>query len=318
MTKLIEISDVKFAESPSSASEVLERGKKLCIELERGNILFFPQIPFLFPTEDQEFLLRQKQTSAKNRKNIAYKPKMDRVTNVEKNNKVDADRLHSILRNYSQSVNLFLSKLLTPYARKWQLDYASFRPFQEMGRNLRLRARNDLLHVDAFPSRPMHGSRILRFFTNINTEEAREWITSDTFDALVKKYGGTDSLPFPKGVQHSFSSRLAKKMKRSGKKLGIPLIERSPYDQFMLKMHNFLKENTDFQRNAFKNEWSFPAGSCWMVYTDQVTHAALSGQYALEQTLLIPRESLIHPENSPVSILERMAGQSMVDLSFAN
>lgn len=318
MAKLVEIDDVKFADSPSAASEVLDRGLKLCMELEQGNILFFPSIPFDFPKEDIEFLLQQKQTNASNRKNIAYKPHLDRVTNVDERSKENSDRLLKCMRNYSQKVNIFLSKLLTPYARTWQLDYASFRPFQEMGRKLRVRARNDLLHIDAFPSRPMHGSRILRFFTNINPDESREWITADSFDELVKKYAGSESLPFPKATSYSLTAKLGRLMKKAGSSVGVPIVSRSPYDLFMLKMHHFLKENRDFQENSSKQSWSFPPGSCWMVYTDQVTHAALSGQYALEQTLLVPRDSLIQPEKSPISILERLVGQSMVDSSLSN
>ena len=43
------------------------------------------------------------------------------------------------------------------YARSWRVDYASFRPVEEQGRELPLRHRNDLLHLDAFPTRPTHG-----------------------------------------------------------------------------------------------------------------------------------------------------------------
>jgi hypothetical protein len=45
-----------------------------------------------------------------------------------------------------------------------------------------------------------------------------------------------------------------------------------------------------------------------MVFTDTVSHAVLRGQYALEQTFIVARESLALPERAPIAILERLAG----------
>lgn len=279
---------------------------KFCQELEKGNILFFPKIPFSFPQEEISFLLEQKQSDAKGRKNIAYKPQLDKVTNHCPKDDSEAKQMHEVLRNYSKRVTEFLSVLLSPYSKEWKHDYASFRPFQEQGRKLRLRARNDLLHVDSFPTRPLFGDRILRFFTNINPVESRRWVTAESFGELVKKYGGSKGLSFPSGMNYSFKERWNRKLKELLRKMGMKFPIRSPYDHFMLKMHNFLKENESFQRLSQKTYWEFSPHSCWAVFTDQVSHAALSGQYALEQTFLIPRRALLHPENSPLTILERM------------
>jgi len=276
---------------------------KYASELEAGNLLFFSQIPFAFPVEDIAFLLQQKQGSSSARKNIAYKPVTDRITNHETKDPVASEQLHQVLRRFSRRAVDFLSLLLAPYAAHWKLDYASFRPFQEKGRDLRLRARNDLLHVDAFPTRPMHGSRILRFFININPDEPRRWMTTSGLGELAKQFGGKD-VPFPENVAPSWLKNLRRLLK-------LPV--RSPYDTFMLELHNFLKENAQFQETCPKNHWEFPPGSCWAVFTDQVSHAALSGQYALEQTLIVPRTALLKPELSPVSVLERLSGRNMVD-----
>ncbi len=284
-----------------------------CRELEKGNILFFPKVPFSFPQDELDFLLEQKQSSAKGRKNIAYKPQMDLLTNHEA---TDADRLREVLRNYSERVTVYLASLLEPYAKHWKLDFTSFRPFQEKGRNLRLRARNDLLHVDAFPTRPLHGNRILRFFTNINPLESRNWITSEPFEKLVAQFGGNE-VSFPKTVSYSLFDRLERKAKMWLKEKGVKLALRSPYDVFMMKLHNFLKENGDFQENCKKDHWEFPPMSSWAVFTDQVSHAALSGQYALEQTILIPVPALLFPEKSPLRILERLSGKNLLDPAFA-
>lgn len=280
-------------------------------ELENGNILFFRSPPFDFPQSEIDFLLKQKQGGTALRKNIAYKPQLDKITNHDTKDEEAAKLLKEILRNYSKRVTDFLTLLLAPYAKDWKHDYASFRPFQEKGRKLRLRARNDLLHVDAFPTRPLHGSRILRFFTNINPSEDRVWLTSNGFAELAQEFMG--KVPVPNSPSYSLMGRLGRKMKQWVRRSGIRVPLRSPYDTFMLQMHNFLKENDHFQKNCHKDEWKFPPLSCWAVFTDQVSHAALSGQYALEQTFIIPQKALLCPEKSPVCVMERLSGKNLVD-----
>jgi hypothetical protein len=289
-----------------------ENQLKYCTELELGNILFFSAIPFSFPQEEIEFLLEQKQGKSSARKNIAYKPQLNKITNHDASDIDSSEKLREILANYSKRVTYFLSTLLPSYAHHWELDYASFRPFQEQGRNLRLRARNDLLHIDAFPTRPLHGARILRFFTNINPTESRRWVTSDSFSELAQKFGGVHGVPFPRSADSSLLSRLDKKMRQWLCKAGLHVPIRSPYDVFMLKLHNFLKENDQFQKECVKDNWEFPPNSCWVLFTDCVSHAAIAGQFALEQTYRIPIKGLLFPEKSPVSVLERLSQRNMV------
>jgi hypothetical protein len=237
---------------------------RYCRELEKGNILVFPSIPFSFPQDEIEFLLEQRQGSSKGRKNIAYKPEIDRLSNHDGDSESQR-RLKEILQKYSERVTRFLTELLEPYTKEWKLDYASFRPFQEKGRSLRLRARNDLLHVDAFPTRPLHGNRILRFFTNINPTTSRDWITSEPFGALAEKFGGGNGVPFPKSVGYSLYDRTVRKIKLSLRSFGLKKPLRSPYDGFMLRLHNFLKRMRIFKKIAKRTAGRF-----------LLTHAGLS------------------------------------------
>jgi hypothetical protein len=206
-------------------------------------------------------------------------------------------------------VTEFLAKFLAPYARRWQLDYASFRPQEEQGRDLALRRRNDLLHTDAFPTRPTHGARILRFFNNIHPARTRDWITSDPFATLVRQFAPAQIAPRP-------DSAVTHTAKALGRGLGLgaalPALKRTPYDDFMMRFHNFLKENPDFQATCPKYEWKFPPGSSWMVYTDTVPHAVLAGQYALEQTFLVAHEALVNPTQAPLTVLEEIASARLV------
>ena len=95
---------------------------------------------------------------------------------------------------------------------------------------------------------------------------------------------------------------------RVAARLGLPVVDRPPYDRFMLKIHHAMKEDAGFQQNCRKDRWEFPAGSTWIVFTDSASHACLSGQFALEQTFIIGRSSLACPEIAPIAILEKLAG----------
>ncbi len=302
MTKLITIEKNVLADFLSSKG----LRDRYCKELEAGNILFIPYIPFAFPNDDLQFLFAQRQTGGKNHKNIAYKPKSNTISNAMSLSEQQSKRLLGIMQFYSKSCSTFLSQLLSPYDSKWRIDYASFRPFEEKGRPLRTRARNDLLHVDSFPTRPMNGNRILRFFTNINPVHHRKWITSDPFEVLAKRYGGK-KVPFPR------KNTPFRALMKIAKKLGLPISLRSPYDVFMLNLHNFLKENEEFQQTCPKNYWEFPSNSCWAVFTDQVSHAAIAGQYALEQTFVVPPSALVDPQTAPLAVLEKLSKFLMVD-----
>jgi 3-deoxy-D-manno-oct-2-ulosonic acid (Kdo) hydroxylase len=284
-------------------------GVELCKELEAGNILYFPQTPFSFPDGDLKFLLASKQTGAAYHKNIAYRPAENRITGLDKSDGAAVDRLRTIMGRYSQRAEKFLAEFLPSYAGKWKLDFASYRPLEERGRPARLRARNDLPHVDAFPTRPTNGDRILRLFTNINPTQNRVWITSQTFDVLAPRFA--KSIGLPRTRSKSPMGRIARAFAGA---LHWPTARRSPYDTFMHRCHNTMKEDTAFQQSCPKQRWEFPPNSTWMVFTDFVSHAVLEGQYALEQTFIISHRAMVLPEEAPIAILEKLAGHSLRNL----
>ena len=129
-----------------------EQARTWCSQLEAGEILYFPETPVPLEAGDVSFLLGQQQTGSSLHKNIAYKPNLDSVSGLDAHttSAVELQQLQTIMRRYSQDVTSFLSSFLSPYNGRWQLDYASFRPQEEEGRDLPLRRRNDLLHTDAF------------------------------------------------------------------------------------------------------------------------------------------------------------------------
>jgi hypothetical protein len=275
--------------------------------LESGDILYFPTAPPLVTAEERRFLVTQKQSGSLVHKNISYRPGEDRLKGVSQKSLTDLARTHHVMRAFSGRSIAFMASFLGRYAPAWKIDYASFRPIEELGRRVALHSRNDLLHFDSFPMRPSHGDRLLRMFVNIHPERSRVWLTSDQFEFLARHFAGKIGLKQTPSLLKTWKRSAVKMAAR----LGLPVIDRPPYDAFMLKFHHTMKEDPVFQQTCRKDRWEFPAGSAWIVFTDGTSHACLSGQYALEQTFIINRASLAFPELAPISILERIAGYSL-------
>lgn len=282
------------------------REHECCRVLEEGRILFFARSPFALPQAERAFLLKQRQAEAGYHKNIAYRPESGKVTGVARQQREDERELRRVLRAYSDRVVRFAAELFPGYARRWRVDFASFRPQEEAGRRLSTHARNDLLHVDSFPTRPTRGDRIFRVFTNVNPSAPRVWRTGETFEDLAERFAVSSGL-----LERATRDGLGRRLRHLARLAGLPLRVRPPYDEFMLGFHHFLKENGAYQESARSEEIAFPPGSSWMVFTDMVSHSVLAGQYALEQTFLISRDSLTIPGKAPVSILERIAGRAL-------
>lgn len=282
-------------------------------QLESGNVLFFPHIPFVFSDDSKDFLRKLNFEGGALHKNVAYRPASDRVTGID-GDVAQADRLREIFRQYSRSVVQFTTELLPQYAASWKLDYTSFRPLEEKGRNLPLLKRNDLIHTDAFPSRPTNGNLILRVFTNIHPTKTRNWITTDPFRVIAERYARDAGLEQIAAGSTSATARFLNGSARVLRNFGVPIVPRSPYDRFMLRLHDYLKRNEEFQKNCAKYSFDFPPGSLWLTFTDVLPHSVHSGQHALEQTFIVARTAMADPQQAPVSILEKICGKPLLPL----
>jgi len=174
---------------------------------------------------------------------------------------------------------------------------------------LPVRRRNDLLHTDAFPTRPTHGWRILRFFHNIHPTRTRDWVVGEPFARVVGAFTpGKLAIPQSDSPVVRVGKQLAQAV---GFAALVPQWKRGPYDEFMMRLHNTMKEDSAFQASCVREEVQFSPGSSWMVYTETVPHAVLGGQYALEQTFLVDPAAMVTPDSAPIAILERMAGNRL-------
>ncbi|MHB1426137.1 MAG: Kdo hydroxylase family protein [Gemmataceae bacterium] len=273
--------------------------------LERGEVLFYPTAPFALPQgADLAFLLQQELGSLAH-KNISYNPHNGKVNGFVRRTVEQVDQLRGIFARFSKAATDWLAEVLPQYSHGWHLDRASFRPQEEATRRLRTKARNDLLHVDAFPGRPSRGNRILRLFANINPREPRIWVTSDPFAKLLKRYGEAAGLPGRN------SSRWLEQLGQSVLSLFRPNVgRRSEYDLFMLRFHDYLKLNEQFQEKGPKYLHNFPPGCVWVAMTDTCSHAVLRGRYALEHSYFVPPAVLALPEESPPVLLSKACAAS--------
>lgn len=262
--------------------------------LEGGRVLLLPQLPFRV-TPDETFLLSPTVMGSE-RKNISFDPTTGSVGNTSLSG-AQAELLRSMLRRFGDVAEGLLRDLLPGYAPALERARTSFRPAEIAGREYSPRHDDRLLHVDAFPSRPMNGRRILRLFCNIAPDGvARAWRVGEPFADFARQFLARAGAGLPG------SAWLLEQ-------LGITKGRRSEYDRIMLRLHDGGKLDAGYQANGPKADIAFPAGATWLCFTDQVLHAALAGHCALEQTFHLPVSAMTHPERSPLRILERLAGR---------
>ncbi|MGH9355329.1 MAG: Kdo hydroxylase family protein, partial [Terriglobia bacterium] len=220
---LIQVSDYSIGgwTDPRSSKE---RARWYCERLEDTEILSFSCPPFELPEADRTFLLGVDRKNSAHHKNISYKPDHEQVSGFSRG-AVAERQLRRVMQSYSRSVVAFLSRFLIPYVGRWRVDFASFRPLEEAGRDLPLRQRNDLLHVDSFPTRPSNGNRILRVFTNLHPSRARIWLTGEPFPALIAHYGKAAGLETLAEKYRSPFRPVKRSFLRSARTLGLPFID---------------------------------------------------------------------------------------------
>jgi len=267
--------------------------------LERCEVLYFPNSPFALPTAANLTLLLETQL-AKLAKNISCNPVSGKLSGFVRGDSDRDSQLRSIFMEFSRSVTEWISRALPRYRGGCELDEMSYRPLEEATRTLRHKARNDLLHVDAFPSRPALDRRILRVFVNLNPKEPRIWVTSEPFAKLLSRYGEPCGLPGrnPASWLEQFGHSIRGVFQPSRRR-------RTLCDSFMLRFHDYLKSNDEFQERAPKKLWTFPPGSVWVAMTDACSHAVLRGRYALEHSYFIDPSMLAVPDESPAALLAR-------------
>jgi hypothetical protein len=279
-----------------SAPAAFDRGG-LAEALEEGSVIYFPGLAYRLSEDEKRFL--SPEWADGHAKNISY----DGETGELKGAHGDASSLAAlkamVVRFREQALTL-VETLFPHYAERLRAGRTSFRPARVERREASWRKDDSRLHVDAFPSRPNQGERILRIFTNVNPDgQPRVWRVGERFEDLAKHLTPRIRPPLP-GSATLFRA------------LGITKSLRSEYDHYMLQLHDAMKADPSYQSDRPQLTFAFPPGSTWVCFPDQTPHAAMSGQYMCEQTVHFPVTGLHRPESAPLKVLERVLGHALV------
>ena len=264
--------------------------------LESGKVLFFPRLTFALNAHERGFL--DPRCSDGRAKNVSYDPSSGTLKGTNFRGR-EHERLQAMVARFAQNAHTLVATLLPAYERQLRMGRTSYRPVEVKERPSSYRKDDSRLHVDAFPSRPNQGERILRVFSNVNPDgRGRIWRLGEPLELCAKRFLPTLRRPFP-GQRWLLRAT------------GLTTGYRSDYDHYMLGLHDAMKGDDQYQRHCRQCEVAFPAATTWMVFTDQVSHAAMAGQYLFEQTFHVPVECLQDPASAPLAVLERLLGRAL-------
>jgi hypothetical protein len=265
--------------------------------LENGKVLYFPRLGFVLSTDEQRFL--DPAVADAKAKNVSLDPATGSLKHAIAP-VAELPKMQAMLARYRDHATALLGVMLPKYAAQLETGRTSFRPAEVSGRRLSRKKDDTRLHIDAFPSTPMGGKRILRVFTNVNPDgHGRDWRLGAPFEDVARAFA--ERVPRYSGIG-------AKLLQSVGATKG----HRTSYDHAMLAIHDLMKSDGNYQREAVQNAFSFPSGSTWIAYTDHVSHAAMGGQHLFEQTFYLPTRAMVDPTKSPLRILERISGRALV------
>ena len=265
--------------------------------LEAGDVLLLRESFFAVEVAERRLLTPSILDGSS--KNVSFDPSTGRMGGTSATGEA-AELLRGMLARYSRETEAFVRRACPTYADRLRLGRTSFRPAEIAGRESSWRKDDTRLHVDSFPATPVQGRRILRIFANVNPQgKPRAWRVGEDFEGLATRFAPALRTPLPGASAVLHALRLTK-------------TRRSPYDALMLQLHDRMKEDTAYQSSAPQMPFDFPAESAWIAFTDQVSHAAMSGQHKLEQTFLLPVDAMVDEQRSPLRILERLKRRRLV------
>ncbi|MBY0543956.1 MAG: Kdo hydroxylase family protein [Gammaproteobacteria bacterium] len=260
--------------------------------LEQGRIIYLPE--YAMPLHAEEQFLLSPDIKAGQAKNISYSSQLGKIKHTALAGQ-QLNCLAGLLARYGDYATALIAQLLPSYVPHLNKGRTSFRPIEIEGRRPASYKKDDTrLHVDAFPASPTQGQRILRVFCNINPDnKPRVWHVGEPFSDVAAQF-------LPRIPAYSpFRAKMLEKFK-------LTKSYRTAYDHYMLGIHDGMKKDLVYQANVNKKQIDFPSSSTWIVYTDQVSHAALSGQYLLEQTFYLPPNAMAALSQTPQYIVNEL------------
>lgn|SRR5512143_1800176 len=263
------------------------------LALEEGSVLVLPRLRFALSDDEQRFL--SPEWSDGRAKNISLE---GAKLKGARGSTADQAALAAMIARFAADAAALVSALFPRYAPYVKRARTSYRPQPAVGRDVSWRKDDSRLHVDAFPSRPSRGERILRVFSNVNRTEDRVWRVGEPFEAMARTF-----LPRVRAQRPFEAAALAALFVTKGR--------RTEYDHLMLGLHDRAKEDLAYQQRCTQEVARFAPGTTWLCFSDQVMHAAVSGQFMLEQTIHLPLSALYDARRSPLATLERLTGRAL-------
>ncbi len=270
--------------------------------LETGKLLYAPCLPFELSGAERRFLSPECLDGKS--KNVSFRPGSGALRGTGCRGAEREELLGMLQRYYAHSCDL-LKALCPGYADHLRPGFTSFRPVEVAGRVTSWRHDDTRLHVDAFPSRPLQGLRVVRVFTNVHPQKPRVWRVGEAFEQAAARFLPQIGRPMPGWLPLLGLLRVVKG-------------RRTEYDHVMLGIHDRMKADARYQSEVTQTQLAFPPGATWACFTDWVSHAAMAGQFAFEQTFYLPVIAMQDPQRSPLRVLERLAGRSLVSRTRAD
>jgi hypothetical protein len=267
--------------------------------LEAGKVLYFPNFAeHGFTPQKEELALFREDIRDPKVRNISLDAS-GKLKGVIGDEAIQALAAGMIGRFRAQAEGL-LGRLVPRYSEHLRRGSVSFRPSKVETRVQSWRADDRRMHVDAFPSRPNRGERLLRVFTNVNLEgQPRVWRVGEPFEDVARHF-------LPRVKPYVPWQAKALELLHVTKSL------RSEYDHLMLQLHDAMKADLDYQKNAPQVTFGFPPGCAWVCFSDQTSHAVMSGQYMMEYTSQLSPTQQYDKDASPLAILTRLQGHALV------
>jgi hypothetical protein len=266
-------------------------------DLEQGKVLYLPSFDFSLRAEERGLL--DPAIADPKRKNISLEPDNGALHGVVGGAEREA-AVRGLIARYQQAAADLAARLLPEYQGKLRAAPTSLRLLRVEERRTSWRKDDSRLHVDAFPSRPNYGERILRVFCNINPDgEPRVWRVGEPFADMARRMLPRVPRQWPGSAALLAALKITKR-------------KRSAYDHIMLHLHDAMKADLAYQRQCPQETMPFPPGCAWVCFSDHASHAVMSGQFMLEQTFWLPAMAMTDAGRSPLAILERITGRALV------
>lgn len=287
----------RIVEAAATAEGFSPPRAALVAAAEAGKVLVFRAFPFALQPAERRLL--DPAIADPKRKNISLDPGNGALRGVLGDAATEA-AVRALIARYCDAARDLVARLFPEYVRALRAAPTSLRLLDVATRRTSWRKDDSRLHVDAFPSRPNYGERILRVFLNIHPDGVpRVWRVGEPFAAVAAHFLPSIRPQWPGKAALLAALRITKR-------------PRSDYDHYMLSLHDAMKSDAAYQRGCDQETVAFPPGTAWVCFSDHTSHAVTSGQFMLEQTFFVPIAAMAHPDDAPLAILQQQLGRALV------